>query len=303
MFLLPIDEWQSLTRKVLSNDLHVFDQLTVSCMRSDREVYGGAMPSIIGKHWTGNVWRRLEIEFPAELDEAMGVAVNKQGVRPKAYVTEVIRKHIHEEWGRVRARIEQGWAQQAAKDIVSGDREAERRANEAEALQGTLLPEPPTSTEEERKALEDRLRALAITVKRDNETDEQAVERLRKSKYITIFKHDEDAPFYRTDFELGRIILTLNTAHPLFDKLYKPLNDLNRLARAPREPDETGENGEVAAPPSTAEALVAFELMLLSLARAQSALLAKDASGEVKNLLNTLRRQWSLDLATQLGMA
>ena len=37
------------------------------------------------RHGDAN-WFRIEIDFPGELDEAFGVATNKQGVRPKGYV-------------------------------------------------------------------------------------------------------------------------------------------------------------------------------------------------------------------------
>jgi hypothetical protein len=268
-------------------------------MRSDREVYIGAVPSISGKHWTGNAWWRLEVEFPADLDEAFGVAVNKQGVRPKSYVTEAIRKTIYEGLRLVRQKIEQHWAIKAAADSSAGSRESERRANESEALQATLLPKAPQpQTEEEKKALEAELRMLAIGLKRANETDDQAFERVNTSTYITTFKHDEDSPFYRTDFRLGKVILTINSAHPLFEKLYKPLSELARqqVARDNGEAD----NDALSAATVASEALVAFELLLLSLARTQTALLVNDASGDSKRLFDNLRRQWSIDLATQL---
>jgi hypothetical protein len=299
MFLLPMEEWQGLTRKVQTNDLRIFDNMGVSFVRNEREVYIGQMTSILGKYWTGNAWWRLEVEFPADLDEAFGVAVNKQGVRPKSYVVDAISRAVGEARSQVRAKIEQHWAVKAA-EVTGGRRESERRANETEALQATLLPKPPQpQSEEEKKALEAELRSLAVGLKRASETDDEAYDRIKDSTFVTVFKHDEDAPFYRTDFRLGRVILTINTAHALFDRLYKPLRELAAKQPVRENGDADPEAASVVAVAS--EALVAFELLLLSLARTQSAVAVNDATGENKRLFDTMRRQWSLDLATQLG--
>ena len=110
LFLLPIETWDQLPRKVLKNDLRVFDDTGVSFVRNNREVHMGALASIVGKMGTRDSWWRLEIDFPATLDEAMGVNVNKQGVRPKAYVSDLIKKKIQPELSNVRSRIEQHWS-------------------------------------------------------------------------------------------------------------------------------------------------------------------------------------------------
>jgi histidine kinase/DNA gyrase B/HSP90-like ATPase len=296
LFVLPFEDWHKLPRKVLKHDLHVFDPFGISFMRSDREVHAGDMRAISGKRWTGDTWWRIEIEFPAELDEAFGVAVNKQGVRPKNYVLEQIRAEIHEDLRRVKARIEEHYARLASERTSKGPSEAERRANEAEALQATLLPQQEVRTETEQRAFEEQLRAIATLVKRAGETDEETFERVKTSRYITIFKHDEDAPFYRADFQLGRVILTINSAHPFFKAIYEPLRELSKLPAV-----TNGEDVEVDSD-LPADMLPSLELLLLSLARTQSTMLVNDTTGELRQVFDRLRRQWSLDLATQLSM-
>jgi hypothetical protein len=295
LFVLPFEDWQKLPRKVLKNDLHVFDPYNVSFMRSDREVHAGELRPISGKHWTGDVWWRVEVDFPAELDEAFGVAVNKQGVRPRGYVLTAIREAIHEDLRKVKYRIEEHYAR-IATEKTKGPSEAERRANEAEALQATLLPQHEATTEEEQRALDDQLRTIAALVKRADETDDQAFDRVKASRYITTFKHDEDMPFYRVDFQAGRVILTINSAHPFFKAIYEPLSKLSKLP-AMANGNELEVDTEVAA-----DMLPSLELLLLSLARTQSTMLANDTAGELRPVFDRLRRQWSLDLATQLGM-
>ena len=95
------------------------------------------------------------------------------------------------------------------------------------------------------------------------------------------------------DNKFGRIILTINTAHAFFDKLYHPLKE---LAAKPEE-----ETGADAAPTSTLGdegPLVALELLLLSLARAQAVLAVRhEDSGRV---FDQLRKEWSETYRIQL---
>jgi len=119
---------------------------------------------------------------------------------------------------------------------------------------------------------------------------------VKSSRYITTFKHDEDAPFYRADFQVGRIILTINSAHAFFKTVYEPLSKLSKL-RVSEEGESVSMDADAAA-----AMLPSLELMLLSLARTQSAMLVNDAGGDLRQMFDRLRRQWSLDLATQLSV-
>lgn len=296
LFVLPFEDWSKLSRKVLKNDLHVYEPFNISFMRSDREVHAGEMRAISGKHWTGDTWWRIEAEFSPELDEAFGVAVNKQGVRPKRYVLDALREAIHEDLRKVKNRIEEHYASLASERTAKGASEAERRANEAEALQATLLPSHEARTEEEQRSLDEQLRSMAALVRRAEESDDEAFDRVKTSRYVTTFKHDEDAPFYRADFQLGRVILTINSAHPFFKAIYEPLGKLSKLP-AGSDGEELEIDSELAA-----DMLPSLELLLLSLARTQSTILANDGNGELRQVFDRVRRQWSLDLATQLGM-
>lgn len=303
LFRLPVAEWDQLPQKVQKNDLKIFDNRGVTFVRSDREVYVGPMASIVGKPNTRDSWWRLEIDFPAELDEAFGVAVNKQGVRPKGYVCKLIQEEIKEELANVRKSIEQHWAERAAasKDAKERLTEAERRANEAESLQATVLDQPMARDTEEQAQLEQNLRALAIGLKREGETDEEAYQRVQSSRYITVFKHDDYWPFYHVDNKFGRIILTINTAHPFFGRIYEPVSLLAQRAVMINQA-----NGDDELEPDLsarcAEAVVGLQLLLLSLARTQSAMTANDSEGELLRTFDVLRRQWSQNLATQLSL-
>lgn len=302
LFILPIETWDQLGRKVLKNDLRVFEDIGLSFVRNGREVHMGPLASITGKMGTRDSWWRLEIDFPAVLDEAMGVAVNKQGVRLKAYVTELIKKAIQGELSNVKSRIEQHWSRRATEAAKATVRAAEQRANEAESLQSTLLPEP-SMTEEEKVEYDKELRGLASGLKRADETDEEVYSRVQQSKYITDFRHDDDAPFYRVEHKLRKIILRINTAHPFFDALYKPLAQIAKRSadmRISGDEDEVALDTELVK--SCSDALMTLELMLLSLARTQSEMTWNDPEGTTQRMLDKLRRQWSLNLMNQLSV-
>lgn len=299
LYMLPIESWYDLPRKALKNDLHVFDGHTVSFMRNDREVFSGTVRELAGAGHGDNDWLRIQVDFGGELDEAFGVAMNKQGVRPKKYALDRIKEHIKEEVVRVRTRTAQFRKERRALQTAGKLGDAERRAGDADVLQAKPLPSPAPTTPEEIAALEQNLRGLAVSLKRENETDEDAYERIERSKFITTFKHDEYWPFYHVDFQFGKVILTVNTAHPFFAKLYDPIAQLS-LSTA-----EDGSNGseddDSVAEPGASEILVALQMLLFSLGRAQSLMSLDGENAERTQLFEDLRREWSQALKTQLA--
>lgn len=291
VFALPIEEWSDLDSKTKKNDLRIFDGLTVSILRNDREVFAGPLPKLTTQHSVTN-WYRVQIDFPGILDDAFGVASNKQGVRMKDYVLDKIRSAIGSDIAKLNDEIKRFQAEKASRIEPAKATASEQRANEVDQLHAK-----PLSTEltpEEQQQLDANLRGLAVTLKRDEETDEQAFERVKNSTYLIDFKHDEYWPFYHVDHKFGRIILTINTAHAFFDKLYNPLKD---LARKPVE--QALEEGQALETKHVDEGpLVALELLLLSLARAQGVLGMR--SDEAKHVFDQLRREWSETYRIQL---
>lgn len=297
LYMLPMDEWYDLPRKVLKNDLRVFDDHTVSFMRNDREVFSGTVTELSGRRHGDSAWMRIQIDFSGVLDEAFGVAMNKQGVRPKKYALDVIREQIKEEVSRIREKTAEFRKMKSAKSQGAKLTEAERRANDADVFQAKPLPSPAPTTEEERQALEANLRALGVGLKRDDETDDEAYERVARSRFITTFKHDEYWPFYHVDYQLGKVILTINTAHPFYTKLYDPIAKLGATYEAVYESDD-GDASEDNTEGS--EILVALQMLLFSLGRAQSQMVIGGEDDARRELFDTLRREWSQVLKTQL---
>jgi hypothetical protein len=295
VYSLPFEEWMNLPRKTLKNDLHMFEPFSVSFVRNDREVHIGSVPELSGKPHADGAWVRLQVDFSGELDEAFGVAANKQGVRPKRYVYDTIRERISEDISRVRESVKQFRAKRAESGGRQHLRTAEIRASETDSLQAKQLPSAPAPrTDDEQKALDEALMTFAVTLKRGDETDDQAFDRVKRSTYLTVFKHDQYWPFYHADFRFGKVILTVNTAHPFFTKIYEP------LSKMVSSNDSSGAESEVAAGDGEqCDVLVGLQLMLLSLARTQS-VMCNDDDPTKRQLFDNLRREWSNSLETHL---
>jgi hypothetical protein len=289
LYRLPIEEWSLLPRKTLRNDLKVFDENTVSILRNDREVFAGQMSWLTTRHSVSN-WYRIQIDFPGVLDEAFGVAANKQGVRLKGYVQEAIKIAIGDEITTINDEIKRYQAQQASAREPAKPSASETRAGEVDAFQ--QKPVGPEASPEELAQLESNLRGLAVTLKRDGETEEQAFHRIVQSKYVIDFKHDEYWPFYDVRHRFGRIILTINTAHPFFVQLYDPVRKMVST--------EDGPDGEgTTHPDANVGPLLALDLLLLSLGRTQSRL--PGTNDDARQLLDVFRREWSDTYRIQLS--
>src|SRR5207253_150294 len=136
--------------------------------------------------------------FSGALDEAFGVASNKQGVRMKDYVLEEIKKAIGEEITALNDELKRYQAHKASEREAAKPAASELRANEvdhhhAKPISGEGL------TSEERDQLDANLKGLVVSVKREGETDEQAFDRVKASKYLIVFRHDEYWPFYHVE--------------------------------------------------------------------------------------------------------
>jgi hypothetical protein len=290
LYRLPIEEWSSLARKTLRNDLKVFDGNTVSILRNEREVFFGPMPWLTTRHSVTH-WYRVQIDFPGTLDEAFGVAANKQGVRMKGYVQDAIKDAIGDEITTINDDIKRFQGQQAAAREPAKPSPSETRAGDADAFQHNPIAGTPTAEEQEQ--LDENLRGLALALKREDETEEQAYERVKSSKYIIDFKHDEYWPFYDVRHRFGRIILTINTAHPFFSELYDPVRKIGVSIPG----SDAEESGPPPADPKPGP-ILALDLLLLSLARTQSRI--SGTGDEARRLLDSLRREWSETYRVQL---
>ena len=151
-------------------------------------------------------------------------------------------------------------------------------------------------TDVEKADMERNLRALAVGLRREGESEEDAFKRIQSSKYVLHYKSDRFWPFYEVEHRYGRVILTINTAHPFYGRLYRPLAELS--LRPIAEGEDGGEAQDAAAESPLA---VALDLLLLSLARTQSVMGASKEARHPGELFEDMRREWSETLKKQMA--
>lgn len=287
LYKLPIEEWYRLPKKTLRNEMQVFNGQTVSILRNDRELYADRMPDLTTRHSVTH-WFRVQIDFPGTLDEAFGVSAHKQGVRLKGYVREAIKDAIGDDISTVINEIRRYQSQQRTEAEAAKLKASEARATSADHHQTDSIG----LTEAEEAQIESNLRELASSLKRANETDEDAFQRVKESKYIIRYVHDKYWPFYQSEMKYGRVILSINTAHPFYSELYEPLRNTDI------DDSEQVEGAGSALVDEPSGPIVALELMLFALARTQSQI-TKD-SDDAGKTLEKLQRDWSESYRIQL---
>jgi hypothetical protein len=104
------------------------------------------------------------------------------------------------------------------------------------------------------------------------------------------FHHDKFWPFYDVDHKFGRVILTINTAHPFYTKLYEPLM-MHRNVEDDEEVSEAQDQGN--------KLTTVLDLVLLSLARTQSVM--GQSNEEALAIFDNFRQAWSQTLKVQLA--
>jgi hypothetical protein len=285
IFALPIREWE-FPRKILS-EIGVFNDQNISILRNDREVFAGHITKIAKRHST-SAWYRIEIDFSGELDEAFGVAANKQGVRMKGYVIEAIKKAINDDLASIKADIEEVQARRASEKRAKGPSLSEMKASEADIFQADQLDH--NLTEDQKVQIEENLRGLAVGLMRENETEEEAFQRVKASRYIIRFHHDKFWPFYDVDHKFGRVILTINTAHPFYTTLYEPLMTYKHVEEDEDAPEVQDQENKLT---------TVLDLVLLSLARTQSVM--GQSNEEAAAVFEEFRQAWSHALKVQLS--
>jgi hypothetical protein len=141
--------------------------------------------------------------------------------------------------------------------------------------------------------MEANLRGLAVALRREGETDEEAYQRVLSARFLITYRDDPYWPFYHIEHKFGRVILTINTAHPFFAQLYKPLREMEV-----KEVVESENSAEHLVPISKGP-VVALELLLLSMARAQSVMSRENP--DMAKVFDTFRRAWSDTYRIQLA--
>jgi hypothetical protein len=251
----------------LPHGKHAAKNAGVSIMRAGREIDLDASwtsPSDPRDRWWG-----VEIDFPTELDEVFGLSNNKQSVRnfsslasyddydegdgrSKAEIMEDMeffddnRKDLFDIAHEIRKNISQirkDLRAETEKIKAVADMTSEsplKNPNSAESI-GTKVDEEleaelgPTKNDEVRKNMpeKERTKILQQTLIEGGEDKEVAKKYTANSRYIFQYKKMESTAFFSVEPIAGSIVITLNTNHPAYSKLWEITNqdDLESLNR------------------------------------------------------------------------
>lgn len=210
---LPVHAWHQLDN-LAKRRAGIVGGGGVSILRAGREIAFGW--HLMGGKRKENYddWWRCEIEFDPALDEHFGITINKQGIRPSAQLREAIEPELESVARMLNSRV-----RQAFEDVKF--REATQESCRiAEAADRNLPVLPRGKRRGQGGALTYRLTSEPLA----------------------------SGEMFETHLEHSTLRVTLNTDHPAFVALYRPLQALG---------DESG----------ASSLRTAIELLVLSLAR------------------------------------
>lgn len=190
--MLPVDEWA-----FLSNDekrrCGITGSATVSVTRAGREIALGWYLMGSKKRENYDDWWRCEISFTPALDELFGVSHSKQGIRPVAELTEALAPTLESQARTLNRTIRERFAALKAR-VTSPAAIAQGNHHKLGSRDGY-----------------DRFRA-------------QSLHQIVSPSYELDIRPTEDASFLTASRRKGAIVLTLNSNHPFYHRLYAPLS-------------------------------------------------------------------------------
>lgn len=260
---LPVHEWYK-----LSNDqkrrIGVANGAGVSVVRAGREVDFGWFFMGSKRRENYDDWWRCEIQFDPILDEAFGITHTKQQIRPQPHLIEALTQDIEATARALNSRV-----RNAHLAIKAGERfsEAERVAADCDSL---LRPLPRRADRQSVSLMKELERMYGVLQLRGQENVEYSMYRIIEGSL-------KSTSFFEHAFDGKRMVLVLNSEHPFYREIYKPLSS----GDSPRD-QKLRSN---------------IELLLLAYARSQIAnrsRTARDAS--LKH-----RKEWSDTLSTFLN--
>jgi len=205
---LPVHAWGGMTLAE-KRKLGIPRGAGVSIVRAGRQVD-------YGWHFLGEKrkesyddWWRCEVRFEPILDELFGLTYTKQHVFPTPQLLDILTPQLE-----MVARALNGRARRAHQTLKSRERfsRVEMRARQVEARQ---VPLPLPVHNVEKQALLDRV-SEAYTELRQAPVGECLEIRLVEDDL-------GPAPVYDWVHTPGRLVVVLNTVHPLYQKVYAPL--------------------------------------------------------------------------------
>ncbi len=269
----------------------------ISILRNRREVFFGPIPywSSVKFEGRGNTWNWEEIDrwwgcevlFDAELDSDFSVRNIKRGANPLPELKRTIKKLITPTRTTVLEEVRRVWEAKKKKDDEEKEEEEKKLGRGKHSNVEKIAQETATPKSKFKQSL-----TTEEAAKKLSETTLRTLEEDKKAQYLALFKSQpftiqEDNWRGQTFWEIfhggGHSLLSYNMSHDFFVATNELLSDL-----------ESGD-GDPAAVATEMRELV--DLVLISMAKAQSLHDENEDVGSSAEFIENLNNQWGLMLS------
>lgn len=207
---LPVHEWGRLSNEEKAR-VGITKGSGVSVVRAGREVDYGWFFMGSKRRENYDDWWRCEVRFEPVLDELFGITVTKQQVHPRSDLTEAISADIEATARALNSRARQAHVEARTRSSV--------RATEALATQVERhLPRLPLRATRGRKVAVDRIVARCPEIGAQLRAEGDG-----SMAYAIAHEPLDDGSFFAYETDGDRFILRINSEHPFYRKVYKPL--------------------------------------------------------------------------------
>ena len=208
---LPVERWHALPADEKRN-CGISNASSISVLRADREIDRGWFFMGSKRRENYDDWWRCEVRFDPTLDEFFGITHSKQAIVPSADLLDLLVPDLEPIGRALNGRIRQRFDLLRSSEPLSA---AERQASRADAS----LPPLPRREDIVPELLND------VVI---------AAERLsRTSPYQIVVSELPSTAAFEAVVRRGRLLLLLNSRHPLYRDLYGPL----ATSESPRDQD------------------------------------------------------------------
>jgi hypothetical protein len=166
---------------------------------------------------------KVEVDFPATLDEEFSITTSKQTVRLSDRIWELLKQAgVLKTMKELRARYLKDVDELKAKTEETDHRASERAMQESDKFKTTRPSEPSPEEQARRKEREDEevRRRAEKTGKTTEEARREFETEVQGHPYRVMREHLPGAPFFRVEQVGGLKVLYLNTAHRFYSKVY-----------------------------------------------------------------------------------
>ncbi len=174
---------------------------------------------------------KVEINFPASLDEEFSVTTNKQQIVPSEKIWSLL-----DQAGVQRAvqQMKKDWEEDKGKHETKSEKEGEKRPSEIIMEEaGPSKPHTPEREQQATKRLEREAEKQSHDTGKPLEKAKEDLEaQFLRNPYKVYQEHQPGGPFFRIEQLGGQVALFLNTAHRFFTEIYAGPESTPRLHAA-----------------------------------------------------------------------